>query len=164
MPSSTYDFSLGRDKILVLYSNTEDRSHGFTLDQLRPAIHAHILIASTVIQVAASGMVGLSLKDLYARIRQRVSAADSLLRLYSLIADGIGRDSAQFENIRFDYPAAVDYLEFYDSADVPCIDRKFIPPQLSDISFTSDLSGLAEVRRSEKAGDLAKTPLFRGLV
>ena len=47
---------------------------------------------------------------------------------------------------------------------VPCIDRKFIPPQLSDISFTSDLSGLTDVRRSEKASELMKSPLFRGLV
>ncbi len=163
-PSSTYDFSLGRDKIVVRYSSTEYRTHGFTLDQLRPAIHSHILIASTVLRVAESGTLGLSLKDLYARVCQRVPAADSLLRLYTVIAHAVGRDSAQFEQILFDYPSAVDYLEFYESTDVPCIDRKFIPPQLSDVSFTSDLSGLIDVRRGEKVGELMKSPLFRGVV
>lgn len=44
------------------------------------------------------------------------------------------------------FTTAMGYLEFYDSADVLCLDRKYIPPQLSDISFTSDLSGLVDVR------------------
>ena len=62
------------------------------------------------------------------------------------------------------FTTAMGYLEFYDSADVLCLDRNYIPPQLSDISFTSDLSGPIDVRRSEKAGEMTKSPLFRGLV
>ena len=164
LPSSEYNFSLGRDQIVVRHSDTEYRLHGFTLDQLRPSVHSNILVASTVLRVTGSRTIGLSLKDLYTRVCQRVSAADSLLRLYTLIAHAIGTDSAQFEDVLFDYPAAVDYLEFYDSSDVPSIDRKDIPPQLSNISFASDLSGLTDVRRSEKAVELMKSPLFRGLV
>ena len=49
-------------------------------------------------------------------------------------------------NILEKFTTAVGYLEFYDCADVLCLDRKYIPPQLSDISFTSDLSGLVDVR------------------
>ena len=163
-PSTTYDFSLGRDKIVVKYASSEDRSHGFTLDQIRPSVHSHILVASTVIREAGSCAVGLSAKDLYARILQRVTAADSRLRLYSLIAQTIGSDASHFEGTYFVYPSAVDYLEFYDSADVPCIDRKYIPPQVSDISFSSNLCGLTDVRRGDGVADLAKSPLFRGLV
>lgn len=96
-PSSTYDFSLGRDKIVVRYSSSEYRTHGFTLDQLRPAVHSHILIAYAVLRVAESGTLGLSLKDLYARVCQRVPVADSRLRLHTVTAHGVGRDSAQFE-------------------------------------------------------------------
>lgn len=163
-PSSFYDFSLGRDKIVVRYSDSEDHTHGFSLDQLRPPVHAHILVASTVLREADTASIGLSLKDLYARILQRVAAADSRLRLYTLIAQAVGGDAAQFEGMYFDYPSAVDYLEYYDAADVPCIDRKCVPPQVTDVSFTSNLSGLTDVRKGDKAADLAKSPLFRGLV
>ena len=106
-PSSTYDSSLGRDKIVVRYSSSEYRTHGFTLDQLRPAVHSHILIAYAVLRVAESGTLGLSLKDLYARVCQRVPAADSRLRLYTVIVHAVGRDSAQFEQDLFDYPSVV---------------------------------------------------------
>lgn len=164
MPSSGYDFSLGRDKIVVKYSLSEDRTHSFTLDQLRPPVHAHVLVASTVLREADSCSSGMSLKDLYARIRLRVSAADSLLRLYTIIAHAVGDNRAQFEDVQFDYSSAVDYLEFYEGADIPCIDRKYIPLQVSDVSFSSNLSGLVDVRQSERAAELMKSPLFRGLV
>ena len=106
-PSSTYDFSLGRDKIVVRYSSSEYRTHGFTLDQLRPAVHSHILIAYAVLRVAESGTLGLSLKDLYARVCQRVPVADSRLRPHTVTAHAVGRDSAQFEQDHFDYPSVV---------------------------------------------------------
>lgn len=88
--------------------------------------------------------------------------ADSVLRLYTLIARAVGSNVEQLQETCFDYLSAVDYLEFYESADVPCNDRKFMPAQVSDINFSGNLSGLTDVRRGEKAAELMKSPLFRG--
>lgn len=163
-PSSKYDFSLGRDKIVVKCTPTEDRIHGFSLDQLRPSVKSNILVASTVIRESDPCTGGLSLKDLYARIRSHVSAADSMLRLYQIISQVVGTDVAHYEGLFFDYPSAVDYLEFYDGDDVPAIDRNCIPAQISDLSFSCNLSGLIDVRKGDASRNLKASSLFRCLV
>lgn len=165
-PSSPYGFSLGRDKIVVKYTDAEQRIHPppFALDQLRHSIPARILVASTVVRQCVHYSGGLSLKDLYGRIMARVTADDSRLRLYSYLAQTVGIDLVQFEEIRFDYASAVDYLEYYDSADVPCIDPATIPVQVSGVSFTSDLTGLEDVRKRCPRFDLSSSALFRSLI
>lgn len=139
------------------------RIHAFSLNQLRPNIPSRILVASTVVRQSDAVSGGLSIKDLYGLIMKRVTADDSRYRLYSCIAQTVGVDLVQFEDIRFDYPSAVDYLEYYDSADVPCIDPATIPVQVSDINFSSNLIGLEDIRRKQSVDYLASSPLFRGL-
>ena len=163
-PSVQYDFSLGRDKIVVRSSVLEDRVHGFTLDVVRPVMRARVLVASTVVRLAEACSGGLSLKGLYARVLRRVPAADAQMRLYSRVADAVGGDVGAFEGVCFDYAAALDYLEFYDGAEVPAVERGLLPAGVGDVSFTSDLSGLVDVRRSEKAAEFRKSALFRGLM
>ena len=111
---------------------------------------------------AASG--GLSVKELYGRIIRRVTAEDSRNRLYAFIAQFIGSDLVQFEDIRFDYPSTVDYLEYYDSADVPCIDPATIPVQVSDVNFSTDLTGLEDIRKRSPRFDINYSALFRSLL
>ena len=121
-------------------------------------------MASTVVHQCVHYSGGLSLKDLYGRIMARGTADDSRLRLYSYLAQTVGIDLVQFEEIRFDYASAVDYLEYYDSADVPCIDPATIPVQVSDINFSTDLTGLEDVRKRSLHFDLNSSALFRSLL
>lgn len=98
-PSAKYDFTLGRDKIEVKSTSSEERIHKFSFDQLHPSANSRLLIASTIVRESGPAADGLSVKDLYDRIRQRVTAIDSQLRMYTIIAETIGSDLPKLENV-----------------------------------------------------------------
>lgn len=163
-PSAKFDFTLGRDKIEVKSTSSEERVHKFSLDQLNPSANSRLLIASTVVRESGPSADGLSVKGLYDRIRERVSAVDSQIRLYTVIAETIGSDIAKLENVYYDYTSAVDFLEFYDYHDVPSISKDHIPNLVTEVRFASNLNGLIDVRKDESPFDLVSSPLFKSLV
>ena len=163
-PSAKYDFTLGRDKIEVKSTSSEERIHKFSFDQLHPSANSRLLIASTIVRESGPAADGLSVKDLYDRIRQRVTAIDSQLRMYTIIAETIGSDLPKLENVFFDYTTAVDYLEFYDYLTVPSIPDENIPPVVTDITFSSNLNGLVDVRSDESPFDMNSCALYRSLI
>ena len=163
-PSAKYDFTLGRDKIEVKSTSSEERIHSFSFDQLHPSANSRLLIASTIVRESGQSPTGLSVKDLYDRIRQRVTALDSQLRLYTIIADTIGTDLPRLESVFFDYTTAVDYLEFYDYKTVPSIPDENIPAVVTNITFSSNLNGLLDVRKEESPFDMNSSALFRSLI
>ena len=163
-PSAKYDFTLGRDKIEVKSTSSEDRIHKFALDQLNPSPNSRLLIASTVVRESGKAADGLSVKDLYERIRNRVTAVDSQLRLYTIIAETIGSDIAKLESIFYDYTAAVDFLEFYDYHDIPSISIDNVPPLVSEVRFSSNLNGLIDVRSNNSPFNMNSSDLFNSLI
>lgn len=163
-PSAKYDFTLGRDKIEVKSTSSEDRLHKFSLDQLNPSPNSRLLIASTVVRESGKAVDGLSVRDLYEKIRNRVPAVDSQLRLYTIIAETIGSDIAKLESIFYDYTAAVDFLEFYDYHDIPSISKDNVPPLVSEVRFSSNLNGLIDVRSNDSPFDMNSSNLFNSLI
>ena len=163
-PSAKYDFTLGRDKIEVKSTSSEERVHKFALDQLNPSPNSRLLIASTVVRESGPAADGLSVKDLYDKIRERVTAVDSQLRLYSIIAETIGSDIAKLESVFYDYTSAVDFLEFYDYHDIPSIAKDNVPSLVSEVRFSSNLTGLLDVRKEDSPFEMNDSPLFRSLI
>lgn len=163
-PSAKYDFTLGRDKIEVKSTSSEERVHKFALDQLNPSPNSRLLIASTVVRESGQAADGLSVRGLYEKIRERVPAVDSQLRLYTIIAETIGSDITKLESIFYDYTAAVDFLEFYDYHDIPSIAREAIPPLVSEVRFSSNLNGLIDVRKEDSPFDMNSSNLFSSLI
>lgn len=163
-PNAKYDFTLGRDKIEVKSTSSEERIHKFAFDQLHPSANSRLLIASTIVRESGKSADGLSVVDLYLKIRDKVGALDVQLRLYSIIAETIGSDLPRLESVFFDYTTAVDYLEFYDYQTVPSIPDKGIPPVVTDITFNSNLNGLVDVRSDESPFDMNSSTLFRSLI
>ena len=163
-PSAKYDFTMGKDKIEVKSSSSEDRVHKFSLDQLNPSPNSNLLIASTMVRESGPAAEGLSVIGLYDKIRDRVTSVDCLLRLYTIIAETIGSDIAKLESIYYDYTTAVDFLEFYDFHDIPSIAKENVPNLVSDVRFSSNLNGLIDVRKEESPFDLESSPLFKSLV
>lgn len=161
LPSAKYDFTLGEEKIEVKSTASEERIHRFALDQLNPSPNSKLLIASVFVRESGRATSGLSVKDLYFRIRNKVSA-DSQLHLYTVIAETIGNDVAKLETICFDYTTAVDFLEFYDYRDIPRIAKSDIPDQVTEVRFASNLNGLDDVRKKAST-DWSNCPLFRSL-
>ena len=164
IPSAKYDFTLGRDKIEVKSTSSEERVHKFSLDQLNPSQNSRLLIASTVVRDSGPAADGLSVKGLYDKIRERVSAVDSQIRLFTIIAETVGTDLAKLENVFYDYTSAVDFLEFYDYHDIPSIPKDIVPSLVTEVKFASNLNGLTDVRKEESPFDMESSPLFRSLI
>lgn len=164
VPSAKYDFTLGRDKIEVKSTSSEERVHKFSLDQLNPSQNSRLLIASTVVRESGPAADGLSVMGLYDKIRKRVSAVDSQIRLFTIIAETVGTDLAKLENVLFDYTSAVDFLEFYDYHDIPSIPKDIVPSLVTEVKFASNLNGLTDVRKEESPFDMESSPLFRSLI
>ena len=122
------------------------------------------MIASTVVRESGPAADGLSVKDLYDKIRERVTAVDSQLRLYSIIAETIGSDIAKLESVFYDYTSAVDFLEFYDYHDIPSIAKDNVPSLVSEVRFSSNLTGLLDVRKEDSPFEMNDSPLFRSLI
>lgn len=163
-PAAKYDFTMGRDKIEVKSTSSEKRVHKFSLDQLNPSPNSRLIIASTIVRESALSADGLSVKDLYNKICENVTAINSRLRLYTIIAETIGTDLAKLENVYFDYTTAVDYLEYYDATKVPHINKADVPEFVTDVKFSSDLSYLTDVRNAESHFDYSNSPLFKSLI
>lgn len=163
-PTAKYDFTMGRDKIEVKSTSSEDRVHKFSLDQLNPSPNSRLIIASTIVRESAPAADGLSVKGIYDKICERVTAINSRLRLYTVIAETIGTDLAKLENVYFDYTSAVDYLGYYDATEVPHIDKTDVPEFVTDVKFASNLTHLTDVRNSESHFDYSNSPLFKSLL
>ena len=163
-PSAKYDFTMGKDKIEVKSTSSEERIHKFALDQLNPSPNSNLLIASTVVRESGPAAEGISVKGLYDKIRDKVTAVDCQLRLYTIIAETIGSDITKLESIYYDYTTAVDFLEFYDYHDIPSIPKDKVPPLVSEVRFASNLNGLMDVRKEESPFDMESSPLFKSLV
>lgn len=163
-PTAKYDFTMGRDKIEVKSTSKEERVHSFSLDQLNPSPSSRLLIASTIVRESAAAVDGLSVKGLYNKICSRVTAINSRLRLYSVIAETIGNDFNKLENSYFDYTSAVDFLAFYNFTEVPHIDKEAVPEFVTDVKFMSNLSHLTDVRSEDAHFDYSDSPLFKSLL
>ena len=101
---------------------------------------------------------GLSVKGLYDKICTRVSAINSKLRLYTVIAETIGTDIDKFEKMSFDYS-----LEFYDYHDVPSINKDAVSNLVTEVKFSSNLEGLIDVRKPESNFDIDSSELFKSI-
>jgi hypothetical protein len=162
-PAAKYDFTLGRDKIEVKSTSSEERVHHFSLDQLNPSPNSRLLIASLIVRESGQGSGGLSVRDLYERICRRVTAISARLQLYTIMAETIGSDLAKLDNTFFDYTEASDTLSFYDSNDVPHIDKTAVPQFVSEVKFSSNLSHLIDIQNTLSTFDCSNSPLYKSL-
>jgi hypothetical protein len=162
-PAAKFDFTMGRDKIEVKSTSAEDRIHHFSLDQLNPSPNSRLVIASVIVRESGQGMGGLSVRNLYDRICEHVIDISVRLKLYTIIAETIGNDFSKLDNTFFDYVEASDTLVFFNAADVPHIGKESVPPFVSEISFSSNLSNLIDIQNPLSTFDRSHSPLYQSL-
>ena len=164
-PGAKYDFTLGKDKIEVKSTSSENRTHRFSLDQLNPSLNSRLVIASCKVRESAQNENnGFSLTNLFDRICQRISSIDLRIKLYSIIAETLGINFKEKDNIYFDYTEASDSLAFFDAKDVPHINKDLIPKLVSEVKFQSDLSHLIDIFDSSSKFDKNNSELFNSLI
>ena len=161
--NAKYDFTMGRDKIEVRSTSGEERIHHFSLDQLNPSPNSRLLIASVIVRESAQGSGGMSIRDIYNKICTKVSANNARLKLYSIMAECIGRDLTKIDSIFFDYVEASDTLAFFDANQVPHVEKNSIQPFVSDVSFSSNLTHLIDISNPQSTFDRSNSPLFKSL-
>ena len=162
-PSAKYDFTMGRDKIEVKSTSGEERIHRFTLDQLNPSPNSRLLIASVIVRESAECSGGLSIKNIYDKICSRVTVVNLRLKLYSILATTLGNDYTKLDQVFFDYVEASDSLAFYNSEDVPHIDKSAVPEFVNDVKFSSNLTHLIDIKNTNSHYDYSDSVLFKSL-
>lgn len=159
-PTAKYDFTLGRDKIEVKTTSSENRVHHFSLDQLNPSANSRLLIASICVRESGRGNGGMTIKELLDSINAKVVSVNEQIRLLEIMAKTIGKDYSKMNNISFDYTEALDSLRFYRPQDVPHIDKCNIPAAVSEVKFTSDLTDVPDILSSNMIDEFKNSDLF----
>ncbi len=162
IPSSKYDFTLGRDKIEVKSTSSEERVHRFSLDQLNPSPSSRLLIASITVRESGPDLNGLSIRDLYDRICNSLQNIETQIRLYTIIAQTLGNDINKIDAVFFDYITASDTLAFYDYQTIPRILKKDVPPNISEVRFVCNITKLKDITASNSF-DKNDSQLFNSL-
>jgi hypothetical protein len=136
-PEEIYDFSKDDQRIEVKSATGRIRRHHFSLEQLSPPRDATVLVASVLVERAGGG---ISIAELVDRVRSRLTnQPDLLLQVERIVALTLGENWRAALEDRFDREFATSMLAYFDATTVPSI-RATIPPEVSGVSFTSDLS------------------------
>lgn len=161
-PSSKYDFTMGRDKIEVKSTSSEERKHTFLLDQLNPTQNSRLLIASVTVRESGHGDDGLSIDELRDKICQRVESAEAQAHLFLVVAKTLGKDYRKARDLYFDYVEAADSLEFYDYHNIPKVAKEAVPKGVSGVKFVSDLTDIPDVKAEPI--DISDSSLFKAII
>lgn len=157
-PKSKFDFNDGIDKIEVKSSSTMRRVHSFSLEQLNPNENSMLIIVSIF---AVQTGIGKNIADLRTIIFSRVSDLQIQNLLDSIIFQTLGTDLENSFDYYFDYQLALDEIRFFESNLIPKIKNEYIPPEISNVKFSCDLSRLLYQTKYELS--LSRSNLFRSL-
>lgn len=162
--SSKYDFTMGRDKLEVKSTSSEQRVHEIVLDQLNPTGNSRLLIASVIVRESGHGEGGLTVDELRDKILGRTMSTDLSIHLCKVIAETIGNDFSKIKELCFDYVGASDSLRFYDYNNVPKIDSEDVGKGVTRVHFCSDFTGVPDVQNGGASFSLDDSPLFKSLI
>lgn len=145
-PNSKYDFNDGQNKMEVKSTSQTKRIHSFSYEQTIPNPNSKLLIAS--IKVIETG-VGKSIVNLRDNICKRVSDLNLQYKVNEMILSSLGSDFTNISDLYFDYQYAIDETSFFDSGNIPTIPLSTIPPELSNIKFSCDLTNIQDIKRED---------------
>jgi len=142
--ASRYDFASGDVPIDVKSSAVRTRKHTFSYDQCNPPPGTEAVVASVMVERIPSG---ISLDSLIGSIEERIAANEDLvLKLHQVFASTLGSSLSESMQVSFDPRLAATSLEFFDLREIPAL-RGPLPPSVSDVRFTVDMSGLVPLAK-----------------
>lgn len=157
-PTALHDFGAGASRLEVKSTVRRLREHAFSVDQVTSLRAAATLVASVMLRSADDGA---SVFEMVEAIKQRLTMTPGLAaRLESIVAASLGESWRDAADERFALPAARESLRFFDADSIPTIPQP-LPPEIKDIRFVVDLSG---VQPLEHATARALGPFFEALV
>ena len=143
-----YDFNDGLDKLEVKSSIRQRRIHHFSIEQLTANNNSNLIIASVKTVPVGQGVNIFTLRD---NICAKIKDLQTQYFLNEIIIKTIGTDFSKVADMFFDYKQAIDNLKYYDAHTIPTIDIAYIPKDVSNIHFDSDLSNVNPLQQSQIA-------------
>ena len=141
LPEEKFDFNSGAEKIEVKSNSNFERIHIFSSEQLNPPTGTQVLIASVFIRQHSNGK---NIQQLVESITSRIQHNIELtLKLNNIILKTLGSSLEQSIKIKFDYNIAKDSLQFYRQQDISKIENAYIPNDVSEVKYKSDLSSIS---------------------
>ncbi|MHB0664175.1 PD-(D/E)XK motif protein [Roseomonas mucosa] len=140
-PNDRFDFVGSDARVECKATSGGARVHSFSWEQCSPPDGA-TLAASIRVESAGGGM---SVSTLLDRIEARLLGhPDAAARLRETVASTMGRSLPQVLGTTFDEALCRTSLLWFDLRDIPAI-RGDLPPGVSGLRFSSDLSGAQPV-------------------
>ena len=146
-----YDFNDGIDKIEVKSTVKSRRIHNFSLEQLTPNLSSKLIVAS--IFTIETG-TGTTIFDLVESIENKIKDKNLAFRVNEMVAVTLGNDFEKSFDIFFDYQFAVDAIQYYNSLDVPTINKSDIPSNITNIRFDCDLTNVKTATKTRTKSKL----------
>lgn len=145
-PIEAFDFSEGSSRIEVKAASGGTREHYFSLVQVHPPHGVHVLVASLFAEALVGGT---RIKGLLATLRSQLASCPELaLRVESVTAQTLGRSWALALEESFDLERAEESLRFFEPHVIPAV-PKDLPREVTEVRFSSDLSGCADLAVGE---------------
>lgn len=146
-----YDFNDGIDKIEVKSTVKNRRIHNFSLEQLTPNLSSKLIVASIF---AIETGTGTTIFDLVESIENKIKDKNLAFRVNEIAAITLGKDFEKSFDIFFDYQFAIDTIQYYNSFDVPKINRTDIPSNITNIRFDCDLTDVKVANKTRTQSKL----------
>lgn len=146
-----YDFNDGIDKIEVKSTVKNRRIHNFSLEQLTPNLSSKLIVASIF---AIETGTGTTIFDLVESIENKIKDKNLAFRVNEIAAITLGKDFEKSFDIFFDYQFAIDTIQYYNSFDVPTINRTDIPSNITNVRFDCDLTDVKVANKTRTQSKL----------
>lgn len=147
IPEEKFDFNAGTERIEVKSSATFERKHIFSSEQLNPPSDTQVLIASLFVKQNHSGV---NIQQLTQSIAAKLGNDYELTeKLNSIVCKTLGSSLEHSIGIEFDYEIAKQSLCFYKHQDISRIDPVYIPTEVSEVHYKSDLTAINKTEISK---------------
>lgn len=158
VPEEKFDFNSGKERIEVKSNSNFERFHFFSSEQLNPPLGTNLLIASIFIRQNNTGRsIQQLIESITTKIHQDVNLTE---KLNYIVCRTLGNSLEQSITIKFDYNLAKDSLLFYNYQDIGKIEEIYIPNEVTEVKYKSDLSSIQPINL---ANFIKSGALFNGL-
>jgi hypothetical protein len=144
-PQDRYDFNRAQQRLEVKSTSAEQPKHRFSLNQLMPPQGVDALIASLRVERAGQG---LSLENLLEHVQGQLAEPERAFKVERIVAETLGSNSESAVRTSFDVEVALGSLQFFSVDKIPS-PPKDLPPEVSNVRFTADLSACSDLDPEE---------------
>jgi len=153
--SDLMDFSWAGGRLEVKTTTSQNRTHDFSLEQLRPIPDLFKCVASVNLQEVHDGVSTIDLID---SILAKVKSPELVCKLWEIVFDTLGQNYAISHSRKFDYLTAKKSLKFFNAERVPSPDFR-LPIGVSSVRFTANLDETVSLNNSD-----SKSLIIAGLL